>query len=286
MEQRQDRDQGLHLRYCIFDWDDNIVHMPTRIWMERVSDGTPVRLSTADYARRRHDSTLRHAAQAFREFNDETGDFAADLRRAMAENSEWRGPALGAFRRAVLDGRLFAVITARSHAEATMRAAVREFLTALLSEDEWSAMLRSLRRFKEIAKEDLDESRLVDEYLSLCSFTGVSNPEFRQRSGTTSVEEGKKYATRDFVKRIMDLSQVAFKERGTEIASVSFGMSDDDRKNVEAVDEFFRDELSQAFTRVKFVVFDTGVGGGRTRRLKPHISDPDAVPPLKALKAC
>lgn len=48
----QGDDGGLHLRYHIFDWDDNIVHMPTKILMEDVKDGTPVPLSTSESALR------------------------------------------------------------------------------------------------------------------------------------------------------------------------------------------------------------------------------------------
>jgi len=264
---------GLQLRYCIFDWDDNVVHMPTRIWMEDVADGSPVPLSTAEFARRRNEPGLRPAENAFREFRDETGDFAGDLRRAMS-GERWRGPAFDAFKLAVTEGRLFAVVTARGHSGETMCGAVAGFIDEILSDTDKEAMKRNLKAFNAAAARKVPDGSLVADYLGLCSFVGVSNPEFVEQTGLKATEEGKKHAIRSFVERMMEMSQDIM-QNGNAIASISFGMSDDDRKNVEAVDAFMRDELSLAYARVKFVVFDTSLGTGKTRRLKPHISDPE-----------
>ena len=70
------------LKYYIFDWDDNILHMPTKIRMEhRREDGSwePVELSTAAFAVVRTD--VEHYRPpvdggwkaAFRNFADEPG---------------------------------------------------------------------------------------------------------------------------------------------------------------------------------------------------------------------
>ena len=63
-----------------------------------------------------------------------------------------------------------------------------------------------------------------------------------------------------------------FSQKGKRIQGISFGMSDDDHKNVEAIDALMRDELSPLYRNVKFVVFDTG--GGTVKRLRQHLSDP------------
>jgi hypothetical protein len=139
-----------------------------------------------------------------------------------------------------------------------------------------------LREFCKHASREVDEETLVKDFLALCHFKGVSNPDFVKTTGIKATEEGKKYAIRNFVKAVFDISQEVFGKPGMGVASISFGMSDDDRKNVETVDALMRDELSLAkyHTRVKFVVFDTGIGGGKVRRLKPHFSDPDLTDKL------
>lgn len=267
-------DDGLHLRYCIFDWDDNVVYMPTRIWLEDVRDGTAVPVSTTDYAKRRHDPNLRHPADAFREFDDDTGDFQGHLQEAM-EGTNWQGPAFQDFKSALMDGRIFAIVTARSHGEATMREAMHDLIFKVLSLDERETMLENLRHFNVVASEEVDDVDLVRNYLDACRFIGVSNPTFRERSGTASQEEGKKFAIKEFVKFVVDMTDRVFRQRDMKIATISFGMSDDDQKNVQVVDELMRSELSPLYTNVKFVAFDTG--GGDIKRLKSHLFDADKL---------
>jgi len=264
----------LHLRYCIFDWDDNVMHMPTKIWMEDANDGTPVGLGTAEYATRRHDKALKHTKTSFREFQDGTGDFEGDLRRTM-EGVAWKGPAFGAFIEAVKGGRLFAIVTARGHNEESIRRAVSGFIETVLSANERDKMLENLRLFNVKALHEASDTDLVSDYLKLCRFIGVTNPAFVESKGIApnAVEEGKKIAIREFVKCTVDMAEEVFVKRGQAVSSISFGMSDDDRKNVEAADKLFVDELSPVYSNVKFVVFDTG--GRSVRRLKYHLSDPD-----------
>lgn len=265
-----DEEGGLHLRYYIFDWDDNVVHMPTRIWMEGAQDGTKVPLTTGDYAIRRHEPGLRHPPDAFREFQDGTGDFESDLQRAMA-GEKWKGPAFDSFKEAVMGGRQFAIVTARGHSETTMRIAIANFVNTILSDNEKEVMLQSLKEFKLTAKEDIDTD-FVRDYFNLCQFVGVTCPDFQQGKQIKNVEEGKQCAIRLFVKSTVNMSQNVFAQRGLKIASISFGMSDDDHKNVQAIDKLMRDELSPQYKNVKFVVFDTG--GSQIKRLKSYLYDP------------
>ena len=37
-------------KYYIFDWDDNILHMPTRIHMEKLGDAEVIKLALPDAA--------------------------------------------------------------------------------------------------------------------------------------------------------------------------------------------------------------------------------------------
>ena len=64
-------------KYYIFDWDDNILHMPTKIYLEeRGDDGEwhPVEVSTSVFSIVRTDERYRlppgGGAEAFRDFQD------------------------------------------------------------------------------------------------------------------------------------------------------------------------------------------------------------------------
>ena len=86
-------------KYYIFDWDDNILHMPTRIYLEKLScDGVwrPVSVSTSTFALVRTDTAHYRMPRtggreaAFRDFQDtpdaRTGDlaFIRDTKSALA----------------------------------------------------------------------------------------------------------------------------------------------------------------------------------------------------------
>lgn len=263
-------DGALKLKYCIFDWDDNVVHMPTKIWMQDAS-GTPLPLSTAEFARRRGEAGLGllrgDAKEAFREFGDTHGDFKGDLEVALKGHG-WQGPAFGTFKQAVLQGQLFAIVTARGQCEATLRKGVEHLINAMLSGEERQTMICSLRDRGIVAQEEVSDDAALQRFLSLCHFVGVTSPEFLKSVGRPiSSEEGKKLAIRTFVQHILDKygTAVAGDSRHTRI---SFGMSDDDAGNVHAIEAFMRDELSVAYPRVKFVMFDTG--GGRILRHRSH----------------
>ena len=89
-----DQTRGLELHYWAFDWDDNILHMPTTILMEqKVSDKwLPVEVSTAEFAKVRNDKEnyrLRNddPTLAFSQFKD-TGPrgksaFLEDVKKAL-----------------------------------------------------------------------------------------------------------------------------------------------------------------------------------------------------------
>jgi len=79
--------------------------------------------------------------------------------------------------------------------------------------------------------------------------------------GRVDQEHAKQLAIRDFVRHVLDI----VRDRGID-RPVSIGFSDDDIKNVTAVEAFVREELGREYPNVKFVVYDTsdpGVPAGR-----------------------
>ena len=271
-------------KFYIFDWDDNILHMPTKIHLEKLGeDGSwdPVSVSTGVFALVRTDPRYRMPpggrAEAFREFQDvvdESGDllFLRDTRAALdrVKAGEMPGPSFETLRKTLREGRIFAIVTARGHEPETLREAVKIFIDEVLTPDERTAMMRSLRGYRwwldKKTEFGTDEEEL-DYYLSMCRYHAVTNPMFFEQlksdgdfagryetaSGSERPELAKEFAIRDFVEHVFHV----LKRTGGLGRSVSVGFSDDDPGNVRAVSNYIREELVKRFQGFKFVVYDT-----------------------------
>lgn len=280
---------GRDLRYYVFDWDDNILHMPTRIHMERRGDDgrwAPHPVSTAVFSMIRTDTARYRPEQndwecACRDFRDlEVGDeniFLRDTRLAIdrvVAGRERAAPSFRRFRNALTEGRLFAIVTARGHAPGIIRAGVQYFIDQVLTERERLQMLANLKGYLECfvpghgCRSDRD---VLDYYLGHNRYHGVRSPHFRElmrKRGAemTGTEHGKQFAIRHFVEHVIHLS----KERGL-TKPISVGFSDDDELNAMAVEDFIRDELSKEFPAVKFVVYyAAGPTRDETRKVEVH----------------
>ncbi len=264
----------LHFKYYMFDWDDNILHMPTRIHLERKTPHgwKPHSVSTADFAKIRRD-TINYRPlggdwdRAFIDFYDVgqrgTRAFLDDTRKALAPviRGEERGaPSFQKFKKALIEGRLFAIITARSHSSAAIRRGVEYFIARVLKPAEKLKMIQNLRHYVDYFGGDsgaVSDAEILKNYLDLNHYRGVTSPEFQKLigesfGGSESPERAKQLAIREFVKHVMKLMKG---RRGHE--AVSVGFSDDDAHNVEAVQEYLHKELARRFKGVKFVVYDT-----------------------------
>ena len=271
-------------KFYIFDWDDNILHMPTKIHLEQQGengDWHPVEVSTSVFALVRTDSRYRMPpggrAEAFREFQDVvdgSGDlsFIRDTRAALArvKAGEKPGPSFETLRKTLREGRIFAIVTARGHEPETLREAVKIFIDEVLTPDERTAMMRSLRGYRwwldKMTDFGTDEEEL-DYYLSMCRYHAVTNPGFFEQlksdddfggryemaSGSERPELAKEFAIRDFVEHVFHV----LKRTGGLGRSVSVGFSDDDAGNVRAVSNYIKEELVKRFQGFKFVVYDT-----------------------------
>ena len=275
-------------KYYIFDWDDNILHMPTRIYLEkRTSTGewVPVSVSTGTYALVRTDEDHYRMPRvggreaAFRDFQDTPGvagddrAFIRDTRAALSRIAagEVPGPSFKTLRKTLREGRIFAIVTARGHASETIREAVRIFIDTVLTPAEREEMLANLRGYRACFDHVTDfgtDEEEIDFFLSMCRYHAVTNPDFRERlegddvfgsrvasaSSERRPELAKEFAIRDFVEHLFRTLQRA---GGIGGRSVAVGFSDDDAGNVKAVTTYIRDELSRRFDSFRFVVYDT-----------------------------
>ena len=101
----------------------------------------------------------------------------------------------------------------------------------------------------------------IDFYLSQNDYSPVTSPEFREKFGLESdadkPEEGKKIALRDYVEKVV---KGVRKLTDGEYDRLSIGFSDDDRKNIEAVMDFIKKELSIEYPGIEFFIYDTSQG--------------------------
>ncbi len=276
---------GRDFKYYIFDWDDNILHMPTKIRMEHLNaDGTwkPVELSTATFALVRTDTAHYRPPQdggwdaAFRYFADSSeggpNHFIADTLAALEKVAagEKPSPSYNTFKKTLIEGRIFAIVTARGHAPATIEKAVRLFIEMALTEEQRQLMLSNLRGYRRFLDKvevfGTDEEEL-DYYLSMCRYSAVTYDGFKQRMASDPIyreklatapnaarpELAKEFAIRDFVEHVFHMLQ----RTGGLDRSVAIGFSDDDKGNVKCVSNYIRAELSRRFEGIKFVVYDT-----------------------------
>jgi hypothetical protein len=254
------------LLYYAFDWDDNIMYMPTVIHMEKMVDGewVPEDVSTAKFAEVRKDSNYRildnDPAQAFSEFRDNgprgENAFIDDVKSAISQGK--LGPSWDDFIEAIVNGSLFAIITARGHNPEPMRKAVEYIIDTQLSQEQKDEMAANLTGYlsafsgEDVISNEQSFDKLVDNYLSYCDFYGVSSPWFGENvlAGSASdPEEAKKRALTLFTKKIEKFGQHLD-------ADVHLGFSDDDPGNVEAIKQLFNDEPSVVNT----YLYDTGSG--------------------------
>ena len=263
-------------KYYIFDWDNNILHMPTRIHLQRKrEDGVweDCSVSTSLYAAVRHDTDHYRPPEgdwekAFRDFRDfahrPESAFLVDTREALdpvVAGLKEPAPSFERFRLALIEGRLFAIVTARGHRDITLRRGVEYFIERVLTPEQKQRMLQNLRLYKEAfgePHEALSDAEILDGYLTLNRYHAVTSPEFKQRMsrdfpGAQSPEEAKQFAIRDFVEHVASI----LRGKGGFDRPISVGFSDDDPGNVRAVERFISAELGRAFPGVKFVVYDT-----------------------------
>ena len=284
-------EEGTELHYYALDWDDNILHMPTKILMDR-KDGdnwVPIEASTAEFAKFRQDTEnfrLRDndPSKAFSEFRDTgaRGDsaFLEDVKTAVTQN--YLAPSWDAFIKCLTEGALFAIITARGHEPNSIRKGVEFIIDNVLAKlpsinpnftlaDEMFQHLRKFGYF--FGTEHSDESQLrgtpsqnslVKSYLDSCSFFGVSSPTFAQEFGEASAsnpEVAKEIALKFFIERCNEFG------RNIGAKEVSVGFSDDDPKNVEHVEKFFKENLPNMGVKLSLIkTTDPKLPGGEMKK--------------------
>jgi hypothetical protein len=255
-----------YLLYYAFDWDDNILNMPTKIHMEHLVGGKwiPTEVSTAEFADVRNDKDNWRIDYnvAFIEFRDqgERGDnaFLEDAKTAISQGK--LGPAWDDFIECLSNGSIFAIITARGHESEPMRKGIEWIIDNVLTEDQIYQMYNQLMRYsyifgeinveyERILRGQPSQNKLVKAYLDSCEYVGVSSP---SRGGSPdNPEKAKEDALLDFKTKVNDYAQRVG-------ISAKIGFSDDDLKNVKHIEDLVDNLHNEQFPNiVEFVVKGT-----------------------------
>lgn len=241
------------LKYYAFDWDDNIVHMPTKIVLKD-DNGDEIGMSTDDFAEHRHhigkkpfeykgSTIVGYAENPFRNFRTEGDkDFLVDAMRAKV------GPAFDDFREAINNGSIFSIITARGHNPNTLKEAVYNYIIDGFNGIDKDELIKNLKKYRSfVGEEEMTDDELIKSYLELNKYHPVS---FGDDKGASNPEEAKVRAMEDFVSYIKGMAAVLNKRAylkkdiGNKFvpAKPTIGFSDDDPKNIEVMQKHFKNK--------------------------------------------
>ena len=242
-----EEDMSPDMKYYAFDWDDNIVYMPTEIILLD-DEGDEVGMSTHDFAKYRGKigstqfeyrgaTIVNYATNPFRQFRIEGDDeFIEEIMIAKI------GPAFDDFKEAINQGSIFSIITARGHNPETLKNGVKKYIDNNFNGINKSRLVHNLKKYRNISNESiLSDEEMIDAYLLLCKFYPIS---FGESGSAANPEDAKVKALNEFYSYCKKLANFIKKKYNIkkDISGesklekyFSLGFSDDDPKNLETI---------------------------------------------------
>jgi len=222
--------------FYFFDIDDNLLFLPTKIYLWNAETGQEKAISSGEFAAYQPElgrpgrwQAWSVREQTFRDFRDAPGTpprdqrFIKDLTAAISGNN-WRGPSWPLLEHAARSQRPIAVITARGHQPSTIE-----------------------EGFKVLA-----ERGLIAAVPPIVGLYPVTNPKVQELIGATdpamTIPSAKKLAIKDAVETALDTYGRDPPHR--------FGLSDDDPANVVLAISAMRDR-KLSYPDKRFFVIDT-----------------------------
>ena len=242
-----------------FDWDDNILFMPTKIKMEKKESlrWIPVNVSTEEFAELRNNPDYRLTDHAFMDFQDPQ-TFISDTKKAIED--EKFAPSFDKLKESLIYANPFSIITARGTPSHTIKESIRILIGMTFDTEEVNKMVSNIEKTYPSTK-DMSMDEKIDFYLSKNDYSAVTSDEFKDKFGldvdVENPEEGKKIALKDYVDRVVNGVR---KLTDGEYDRLSIGFSDDDRRNIDVVIDYIRNELSVEYPGVEFFIYDTSQG--------------------------
>lgn len=233
------------LKYYAFDWDDNILTMPTEI-MLLTDDGYEVGMSTEDFAEYRH----KIGVEDFEYKGKTISSYAEDPYRNFSVSGDKRfvvdsmiaeiGPSWDDFVECINGGSIFAIITARGHTPNILKESIFNLIMKDHKGISKDLLIQNLKKYRDLSGEKLgDDVQLIKDYLDLCKYHPVTYGE----GSASNPEEGKIKAFKEFISYIKEMSEKLGKKAylKNDIKNnfiPRLGFSDDDPKNIESMKDF------------------------------------------------
>ena len=235
-----------------FDWDDNILIMPTRIYLEKKAGKgwVPISVSTEEFR-----DIRKLIGDKFRYVNNNPFSSFVDFRsydafindtKESLKNNKY-GPSFDKFKEALSYGSDFSIITARGNPPNAIKDAIKIIIEEELSDEEKSQMKANLY------------GTSIDQYLNLQNYYPISSDAFMEKfnikAEAIDPEISKTLALKDFVDRVV--KEVDKIKDESEFTGLSIGFSDDDLGNVESAEKYIEETLKGLYPDVRFLVYDT-----------------------------
>lgn len=266
------KNKKFQLKYFMFDWDDNILFMPTKLYIEKNVDGKWVEheLTTAEFRDIMLDKSptnqwrFKHnnINETLINFKD-NNYFINDVKKALKEKKF--APAFFKLKNALIEGNLFLIITARGHEPQTLRKGVEYIIFHHLSQKEKNIMKNNLNGW---GSTNINELKiLVDKYLSHCDFIGTDSEYFRENftnGKKIKAPEGKKIVIEHFIKKLSRDYIPLYKD-----ARVKINFSDDNKENLYTVENYMKNKLSLIYS-MELSITDTSnpsIKNGITKKI-------------------
>jgi hypothetical protein len=234
------------MKYYAFDWDDNLMYMPTKIYLKD-DKGKSVGMSTEDFAEYRTNigkEDFEYEGHTIVDFDkDPFRDFGVTGDKKFLQDSAKSkvGPAWSDFVEAINNGSIFSIVTARGHTPSIIKKAVYNLIKKNAHGINSNELAKNLLKYRNLADEDkLTKDQLIRSYLDMCRFYPVSFGE----GSATNPEQGKIDAMEEFVRYVKlmshNLQKKAFmKNKISNYFTPFIGFSDDDVRNVEKIKSHF-----------------------------------------------
>lgn len=200
-----------------FDLDDNLLKLPTKIYLKDKSGKTKA-FSTLEFERIRpnlEELNLKVTKDSFKDFFDDK-KFLIDINKATKA---------GSFKNlekcVTKHASIFAIITARGHAPKALKKGLKQAILKNISKTQLEKFHKTFSEKYKIKSKTIEES--LDKYLDLCKFYPTNNPEIKKKFGSTDTSELKSLAFEEFQKYIKKYVAKNFGEK----TEVKIGFSDD-----------------------------------------------------------
>ncbi len=241
------------LRAYSFDWDDNILHMPTMIHMDkkRGDSWEKVKLTTGEYAELKDSPEYRFPdgdiKNAFIEFNDDN-EFIKNVEDSI--NNKDFAPSFEDFKEALLKAKPMSIITARPQSPETLKKGVTMIIENVFSDEELGEMIENINDNYDFVGTD---EEIIKKYIESNYYYPVS---FKNRFVDVKKEKGN--ALDDFVNKVVTAFEKMDRDQYNKM---SVGFSDDDTDNVKHMIKKVKDEMSKQYPDIEFYIYDTSEKG-------------------------